>query len=178
MSAWVAFLRGMNLGGRRITNDELCAHVGALGFESVSAYQASGNVLFEADAGDAETIAARLERGLTAALDYEVPSFVRSADAVVDLADCRPFTDDLRVEGRKIQVALLRRPADASKRREAEAHGSDDDLLVARETEIFWAPRLGVGRSELDWKAIERAVGLVTVRTLGTIQRIARKLEA
>ena len=48
MNRNVAFLRGMNLGGRRLMNDELCSHFTALGFTGVSAFLASGNVLFEA----------------------------------------------------------------------------------------------------------------------------------
>lgn len=42
---WVAFLRGMNLGGRRLTNDELRAAVTACGCDDVETYQASGNVV-------------------------------------------------------------------------------------------------------------------------------------
>ena len=49
---YVAFLRGMNLGRRRIKNPELCAAFEDIGFTNVSAFLASGNVIFDADESD------------------------------------------------------------------------------------------------------------------------------
>jgi hypothetical protein len=46
MSRYVAFLRGMNLGGRRISNDDLRSRFEALGCEDVATFRASGNVVF------------------------------------------------------------------------------------------------------------------------------------
>ena len=43
MNRYVAFLRGMNLGRRRIKNPELCAAFEDIGFTNVAAYLASGN---------------------------------------------------------------------------------------------------------------------------------------
>ena len=44
MERYVAFLRGMNLGKRRIKNEELRREFEALGFEDVATFRASGNV--------------------------------------------------------------------------------------------------------------------------------------
>ena len=49
MDRYIAFLGGMNLGGRRITNDDLSSHFEALGCEEVATFRASGNVIFAAD---------------------------------------------------------------------------------------------------------------------------------
>jgi uncharacterized protein (DUF1697 family) len=49
MSAYVAFLRGMNVGGHRLSNGELRAHFAAMGFADVATFRASGNVVFAAD---------------------------------------------------------------------------------------------------------------------------------
>ena len=46
MARYVAFLRGMNLGNRRIKNHELRAEFERLGFEEVATFRASGNVVF------------------------------------------------------------------------------------------------------------------------------------
>ena len=54
MNVYVAFLRGMNLGGRRIKNEELRAEFEALGFEEVATFRASGNVIFGASGGESE----------------------------------------------------------------------------------------------------------------------------
>ena len=57
------FLRAINTGGRRLTNDELLAPFDALGLTDAAAYQAAGNVTFRSD---------RPTDDLKAALDLEV----------------------------------------------------------------------------------------------------------
>ena len=64
MDRYVAFLRGMNLGGRRITNDDLRAHFEALGCVEVATFRASGNVVFAVDDEKPAALTERLEAGL------------------------------------------------------------------------------------------------------------------
>ena len=80
MKRYVAFLRGMNLGRRRIKNGELCACFADMGFSSVAAFLASGNVIFDAALDDPASLSARIESGLRQALHYDVPTFLRSAE--------------------------------------------------------------------------------------------------
>jgi uncharacterized protein (DUF1697 family) len=47
MDRYVAFLRGINLGGRRIKNEELRRHFEEIGLEEVATFRASGNVIEE-----------------------------------------------------------------------------------------------------------------------------------
>lgn len=101
----VAFLRGMNVGGHRLTNEELCAHLAALGLRDVWAFQASGNVVF--DAGRRGDVARHVETGLRAALGYEVPTFLRSEDEVVEVASRVTFDPDARAGRGKEQVLFL-----------------------------------------------------------------------
>lgn len=90
MNRYVAFLRGMNLGGRRITNEALRSHFETLGCEDVATFRASGNVIF-ARAGRPASLTRLLEEGLAEALDYEVPVFLRSAKEVIAMAAYEPF---------------------------------------------------------------------------------------
>ncbi len=84
----VAFLRGMNVGGHRLTNAELAAVFVDLGFTSVVPYQAAGNVMLACDrAPDAEAI----EAALAAHLGYAVPTIVRSASEIRAIAGSEPF---------------------------------------------------------------------------------------
>ena len=78
MERYVAFLRGMNLGKRRIKNEELRAEFEALGFEDVATFRASGNVIFAAPRQSEGALTKTIERGLGEALGYEVPVFLRS----------------------------------------------------------------------------------------------------
>lgn len=176
MSRFVAFLRGMNLGRRRITNQELCGCFESMGFADVSAFLASGNVLFSTSETDTTKLGAAIESGLAAALDYEVPTFLRSAGEVATIAGAKPFTD-AELEGRgKPQVMLLGHEPDRAARRTVLALATDEDRLAFGERELYWLPSAGILDSELDFKPIERALGPSTMRTLRTLERLAAKL--
>lgn len=140
MDRYVAFLRGMNLGGRRITNEALRAHFEALGCEEVASFRASGNVIFASEGEAPAKLAARLKGGLSEALGYEVPVFLRSKKELLAIAAQQPF------EAKHLEASKL-----------------------------YWLPAGGISESDLDWKAIEAALGPTTVRTKATIDQIAAK---
>lgn len=175
MNRYVAFLRGMNVGNRRLKNEELRAHFEALGCTEVATFRASGNVVFAADGKPGE-LADKLESGLAEALDYEVPVFLRTAEELLAIAAEEPF--DAHQPGAskgKLQVALLKRKPSAAATRKALALSTDDDRLAVERSELFWLPAGGISESELDWKAVEAVLGATTVRTKGTIDQIATK---
>ena len=65
MDRYVAFLRGMNLGGRRIKDQELRRHFEGMGCEEVATFRASGNVIFSIPKREAEgKLATRVEAEL------------------------------------------------------------------------------------------------------------------
>lgn len=173
--SWVGFLRGMNLGGRRLTNDELVDALLGCGCADVEAYQASGNVVLD-DARSAEDLTAALTDGLAEALGYPVPVFLRSADEVRVTAAATPFTDQQLAQSRsKPQVIFLHAPPSAQVFDEVMALQPDGDALVSTGRELHWLPATGVGDSTFDFRALDRLTGGTTVRTLGTVQRIAKK---
>jgi len=87
MARFAAFLRGINVGGHRITNDELRAACEAVGLRDVATFRASGNVIFSAEDGeDPDAIVDRIETGLAGTLGYEVPVLLRTAAEVSEVA--------------------------------------------------------------------------------------------
>jgi uncharacterized protein (DUF1697 family) len=177
MKRYVAFLRGMNLGGRRIKNEELRRHFEGMGFEEVATFRASGNVIFSTDAKEAEdSLAERVEAELDARLGYDVPVFLRSIEEVTVIAALEPF-DPERVESSKgkLQVSLLKKKPNAATKKKVLALASDEDLLTIEGRELYWLPSGGLLESDLELKAIEALVGTDTRRTMGTIEQIAAK---
>jgi uncharacterized protein (DUF1697 family) len=172
-----AFLRGMNLGRRRISNADLRAHVEALGFAEVATFRASGNVILTApDDDELDAVARRLEAGLAEALAYEVPVFARSAEQVRAIAALQPFgADELAASKGKPQVMLLERRPSAAARRAALALMPDGDRFVFAAAELHWLPASGLSDTTLDLQALAKAIGHATVRTKGTIELIAQK---
>jgi uncharacterized protein (DUF1697 family) len=177
MDRFVAFLRGMNLGGRRITNEDLRAQFEAIGLAEVATFRASGNVIFAADGDSEAALAARVEAELGERLGYAVPVFLRGAAEVAAIAAREPFAAaDVAASKGKLQVQLLADEPDPAAREAALAHSSDEDRLAIVGRELYWLPSGGISESDLDLKAIAGALGPGTVRTMGTIAQIAARM--
>jgi uncharacterized protein (DUF1697 family) len=171
-----AFLRGMNLGNRRITNAELKQQFVALGFESVATFRASGNVVFEGPEETEAEITTRIEIGLERGLGYPVPAILRTAGELREVAASEPF--GLAAQGAskgKLQVSLLADKPSPAARKKVLALAGDQDLLAFGARELFWLPSAGTIDSDLDLKAIKRELGLATMRTKGTIDQLYDK---
>jgi uncharacterized protein (DUF1697 family) len=174
--SYAAFLRGMNVGGHRITNEELCATFAAIGFGEVRAFRASGNVVFTAAAEPPGELSARIEEGLAEALGYSVPTFLRTAEELRAIASAQPFAAELiEASGGKLQVAILSARPPAGPREQVLALGDERDRLAFGERELFWLPSGGFSDTELDLDAIEQAIGPTTWRTKGTIEQLTAK---
>ena len=166
----------MNLGGRRITNDDLRAQFEALGFESVATFRASGNVVFESGRESEAKLRDRIEKGLEEGLGYAVPTFIRSASELEKIAATEPFEVKLvKASKGKLQVSMLAKAPSKGTREKALDLATDDDLLAFGKRELFWLPGGGTLDSDLDQKALEKLLGQATMRTMGTIEQLAAK---
>lgn len=173
--SWVGFLRGMNLGGRRLTNDELVDAARRCGCDDTEAYRGSGNIVF-ADDRPADQLTAALETGLEEALGYAVPVFLRDADEVRAIAAATPFTTSQLADSRsKPQVIFLPVEPSPLVLDELLALVPDGDVLVPAGRELRWLPATGVSDSTLDFRRLDQLTGGTTVRTLGTVQAIAKR---
>jgi uncharacterized protein (DUF1697 family) len=176
MERYVAFLRGMNLGARRIKNERLRKELEGLGLAEVACFRASGNVVFAtAEAGE-EKLTSRIEAGLGDALGYEVPVYLRGADELRAVAGHEPFEPAAqRASKGKLQVAFLRAPPRGHGRKQALALSTAEDRLAIDGRQLYWLPQGGLSESNLDLGALAAALGPWTMRTKGTIEQIVAK---
>ena len=175
MSRYVAFLRGINLGNRRVTMDRLREEFEAFGLRGVTTFIASGNVIFDAGGRDAAELEAALENHLAGALGFPVDTFIRTVDeleAVVRFAESVTPEE----EGWTPHVAFLREPvgddvADRLRRLE-----TPDDRFPVNGREIYWLRRGRMSDSAVSAGDLAKAIGAShTMRNLNTVQRIVEK---
>jgi uncharacterized protein (DUF1697 family) len=176
MTRSVAFLRGINVGGRRVKNDELCRVFESIGLTEVSAILASGIVLFESSES-AASLEPAISAGLTELIGSRVPTFLRSAAEVNAISSLEAFSEaELAETAGNVQVVMLATPPKRSTRDEALAYATPDDLLVIENRELYWLPRNGISDSSLDVRGLENTLGPMTIRTRRTITRLVAKL--
>jgi uncharacterized protein (DUF1697 family) len=171
-----AFLRAVNLGStRKAPKEKLVECFEGLGYGDVATFRTSGNVVFSGS-GSASKLTNEIEAGLERALGFEVPVFVRTEKQLAAIAAAKPFPPKaLAASKGKLQIALLlRKPPPAALKR-VEEMATDADRLSLDGTELYWLPEGGTQGSPLDMKTIDKAVGLNTLRTMGTVEQLAAK---
>ncbi|MGI8880012.1 MAG: DUF1697 domain-containing protein [Jatrophihabitans sp.] len=90
MARFVAFLRAVNVGGRRVAMATARDVVSDLGLDEVSSYVNSGNLLFSAT-GKAADHEAAIRSALEKKFGFELTTFVRTSAQVRALVDAHPF---------------------------------------------------------------------------------------
>jgi uncharacterized protein (DUF1697 family) len=108
MIRFVAFLRGINVGGHIVKKETLQAAFASLGFKNVFTYKQSGNVVFESDCIDTSELKPKIEKNLESTLGFSVPTVLRSMEYLKDLAEKEPSKFQ-NIEG-TILVTLLPSP--------------------------------------------------------------------
>jgi uncharacterized protein (DUF1697 family) len=173
----VAFLRAINTGGRRLSNDQLLAPFRDHGLEEVAAYQAAGNVTFLADREPA-ALEAELEPLLHSSYGFDAPVFVRTSEELRVRVSTVPFdADEIAATEGRTQITFLASAPSSSQVDEVLGLVPADDRVEFVGREWFWLPRTGVSGSTLPVGKIERIVGPMTMRTVGTVERLLARLD-
>lgn len=116
-SRYAAFLRGINLGARnKVAMPRLRLTAERLGYDNVSTYINSGNLVFHTTGGAIEqALADELQHAITAEFGLSIDVAVRTASHLRELLDANPFPDG---DPSQVVVAFLvgQPPPDAEQR--------------------------------------------------------------
>ncbi|HEV2339715.1 MAG TPA: DUF1697 domain-containing protein [Patescibacteria group bacterium] len=91
MTQYVAFLRGINIGGKTIVMKDLAALLEKAGFQKVQTVLASGNVVFSSSVAEETTIAAIIEKVIQSAFGFPVRVTVRKIQDIKEIVQKSPF---------------------------------------------------------------------------------------
>lgn len=181
MPQYIAFLRGINVGGHRVKMDRLREVFEELALTSVSTFIASGNVIFSSDSDDASALTDRIEEHLAQELGYEVATFLRSPSQLQAIAAFE--SPDAAEDGAaaespgSVYVMLLREPASEALRASLMELNSETDQFHFSGCEVYWSVQGKVSESPLFGTKLERATRGVstTMRNINTLRRLAAK---
>lgn len=175
MTTYVAFLRGVNLGGSRAVAMPRLVELGeGLGYADVWTYLRTGNLALTTDRAPA-TVERELERALQDEYGAHVDVTVRSAAQLKSVLDANPFPDG---SASRVTVAFLAAdPPPGVEERLARA-ATEAEPYAVRGREIWVHYGDGQASSRLA-AGFSRIVGVsATTRTAGTAGKLVAKLEA
>jgi uncharacterized protein (DUF1697 family) len=165
MTAWVALLRAVNVGGTgKLAMSELKAMCDELGFASAKTYIASGNVVFTSRKSEA-AIKAALEKRLEAYAGKPVGVLVRSADEMAAVLADNPFP---KLAPNRTMALFLDHapPADTLK----SVRGQKDEKIRLGRREIYIHYGEGMAQSKLVIPAGKTG----TARNMNTVATLAK----
>lgn len=170
---FVALLRGINVGGKNmIRMSALKESFERMGFEGVTTYINSGNIIFKAEEGDARKLERDVERMLSVEYNLECKVVVRSFSEIANLVEHLPenWNGDERW---KYDVIFLRHSIDSESILEGMEPRGDIEQAVYHPGTLLWSARI----SELSRTSLHKLPGRkifqdMTVRNLNTTKKI------
>ena len=180
MPRYIALLRGINVGGHRVKMDRLRGLFEALGFDDVTTFIASGNVIFSAESPDAEALQGEIEGHLARELGYEVATFIRSPAELEAVAAFQPPVSEAGDgSASSLYVVFLAAPAGEDLRSTFAGLRTEMDDFYFSGREVYWLIQGKISESPLFGTGIEKATrGLPnTTRNMNTVQKLVRKLD-
>jgi uncharacterized protein (DUF1697 family) len=137
MTQYVAFLRGINVGGHKpVKMEALRSEFERLKLRQVATFKASGNVLFETEATDPERIRSALAGALEKRLGGPVGVFLRSRAEIIRIREADPFPPALPARTAAYVTFLAGPPAKRPKLPLLSPHGNVR-LLTHRDGAVF-----------------------------------------
>lgn len=176
MNQYIAFLRGINLGYRRVKMDHLRALFEEIKFADVATFIASGNVIFSSKVSDRRKLEQQIQAHLHKSLGYDVDTFVRTRAEVAAVAAFRPFpAADLEKPANTLYAGFLRERLGADQVRRLIACRTDVDEFGVEGREYYWLCRCKTYESKVWASPAMKAVKLPTssMRNLTTVRKLA-----
>ena len=166
MTAYVALLRAVNVGGRKLIMTELKGIADELKLDDARTFIASGNLLFRSKRSE-ESVKALLEKAIGEHMGAEVPVMVRTAAEMAAVVKGNPFPEDSQA---KVAAIFLgdAPPSDTIDHAKNVAH----ERVALGTREIYVAYPDGMGHSKLRIPAAKAG----TARNMNTVAALAEML--
>ncbi len=177
VSRYVAFLRAINVGGHTVKMGHLRELFASLGYTNVETFIASGNVIFDAPAGNTRDMEERIEGHLQESLGYAVATFIRTPCELAAIAQYQPFpTPELEAAGDTLYIAFLPTPPSEEAQGTLMASRTRTDDFHIHGREMYWLCRTRISDSAFSGARLEKMLGLpATMRNVTTVRKLAVK---
>ena len=170
---YVAFLRGINVGGKNKvkmeTLREICA---SIGFENVKTYINSGNVIFETRKTDVLKLAEKIEKAIEKEFGLQIKVMVRRTEEIENLVKNNPFAGQFEND-KDLHVFFLDEELSTEKRELLLSNNSENEQFSVQNREIFCLLRVSVLESLIGKDYIGKKLKVsATARNWRTVNKI------
>lgn len=174
MTTFVAFLRGINVGGNKtIRMEALKGLFDALSFTGVRTHLNSGNVVFVSDEKDRPRLSKLIGDAIEKEFGFRPAVILRSVFDLQKIVKKNPFADAAKADPSHLLVMLLvAMPHKHAAARLAEVYGGPEEIRIAGDTVYLTYPN-GIGKSKLTNTLLEKHLRVVgTARNWNTVVKL------
>lgn len=173
MTRYAAFLRGVNVGGINLKMADVAATFERAGFTDVRTVLASGNVLFDSQAG-VDAVRKKAEKALRDAFGYDAWVLAYPVDAVAAISAVYPF--EREVEGHHSYVTFVTDEQVLDELAALAADAQPDEKIARGAGVVYWQVPKGGTLDTTIGKTMgkKRYKSSTTTRNLRTLDKVLR----
>jgi len=177
LETYIAFLRGINVGGqKKIKMADLRQSLATLPVRGLETYIQSGNLIFESEANLSEVLEADITSIIKKQFGFEVPVLVRTITELKDILKANPFLGKAH-EQNLYFVLLHTEPDQDMAERFDEQQFEHEDFHRTRAC-VYLNCFGGYGKAKLTNNLIEKKLGVVaTARNFKTMNKMLEMAE-
>lgn len=174
MQTYIAFLRGINVGGKnRILMSELRAAIESDEFKSVRTYIQSGNVVFESSLNSCDEISTSISRTIQNTFGFTIPVLVKTKKRMELVLSLSPYDNEDQISTNKTYFILLFKTPKEEFLEVFKALTFPNEQFKITEDCIYLLCLNGYGNSKLNNNLIESKLKVVaTARNYRTLQKV------
>lgn len=172
MKTWIAFFRGINVGGNnKLPMKELAALLEGLGLSEVRTYIQSGNVVFRSARGTAEKWSGEIRHAVAERFGFSPWVLVMDVAALRKIAEANPFPH-AETDHKTLHLFFTAGPPARADRAGLDALKSPTETWTILGSVFYLHAPEGIGRSKLAARA-ERLLGVeTTARNWRTVREV------
>ncbi len=178
MTTYVAFLRGINVGGKnKIKMADLKDCMEALGHADVRTYIQSGNVIFRTTERDRAALTSAIEAALAETFGYELPVVVRSQEEMEATVANAPAGFGSEPDAYRYDVIFLKEPLTAPEAMAVVTRKEGVDEAFAGDSVLYFSRLI----SRATQSHLSRIISLpvyqkMTIRNWNTTTRVTKMM--
>lgn len=161
MVAYVALLRGVNVGGHKpVAAAALRDLATALKYEGAVTLLNSGNLVFRGPRKPTAAIEREFEQAAKRTLDLETEFFVHTADEWQALVDANPFPKEAKNDPGRLILWTLKGPVPATAAKALQTAIKGRESFRSGKNAVYLVYSDGQGTSKLSPAVVDRALGM------------------
>lgn len=175
MPVYIALLRGINVGQKKVNMNDLKALLSAHGLSDIVTYIQSGNVLFNHRKMAAPKLEEKLSTLITDHYGFEVPVIVRTPDELVAALERNPFLKDKQIDTTRLHLTFLATAPGTEYLTKIQTYHYPPDQFHILDKNVYLHCPDGYGNTKLSNTFFEQKLKMAaTTRNLKTVRELIR----